>query len=65
VKAKVVKGFDYRVQREREQTFREWIVELVKVEIAGGYQRRIGGDLTAFDKSGKIMFEIYDGGLQR
>lgn len=64
---RTVHGFDYRVQRAREQPMREWRAELEKCETAGGYSKRIGGDLTAFDSHGVMVFEIYDkddGGLQ-
>lgn len=58
--ARIVEGFDYRDQHGKGRVMREWNDEIAKVESTGGYAKRIGGDLTAFDKGGTMLFEIYD-----
>lgn len=60
MKARVVQGFDYRSQQSASKTMREWNEEIERIESSSGSSRRIGGDLTAFNAEGRMMFEIYD-----
>ncbi len=55
-----VTGFDYRLKREVVQTMGTWRAEIKALEARKGYTKRIAGDLTAFDGSGVMQFEVYD-----
>lgn len=59
-KRRQIHGFDYRVLSTRAEPGLVWAQELAKAESDGGYVKRIAGDLSAFDKTGKVLFEVYD-----
>lgn len=55
------RGHDYRYADGRcTRTLEEWLDEIERHRAKGGRVRRIGGDLTAFDAHGRIVFEVYD-----
>lgn len=56
----VIKGFDYRTGVPIENERAGWRDSYNGVVEAGGYTKRIGGDMTAFSKNGKMLFEVYD-----
>jgi hypothetical protein len=57
---KRVNGYSYVNGFAECKELKEWHRELSAVAAAGGSSKRVGGDLTAFDKDGKMLFEVYD-----
>lgn len=59
-RGRLVGGFDYREQRQRQQPMPAWKAEITAVCQCGGSCCRIAGDLTAFDARRVMLFEVYD-----
>lgn len=56
----VLNGFDYRKQSAHAATRAQWRELFAANESAGGYHKFIGGDRTAFDAKGRMLFEVYE-----
>lgn len=58
--AKVLSGFDYRKQSAHAATRAQWDALFDANASAGGYHKFLAGDRTAFDKRGRMQFEVYE-----
>lgn len=56
----VLKGFDYRKQSAHAATRAQWRELFDANSASGGYHKFVGGDRTAFDKRGRMQFEVYE-----
>lgn len=58
--SKTLNGFDYRKQSPHVATRADWRALFDANASAGGYHKFVAGDRTAFDKRGRMQFEVYE-----